>query len=212
MFANRLQAGELLAEKLRSYSRQDAIVLAIPRGGVPVAYSVAKRLSLPLDITLAKKVGHPMNREYAIGAVSLTEHFINPHEQVTQSYIDEEVAAVRKNLRDMYTRYMGDRTPEPLKGKILIVVDDGIATGNTLLATVHMLRRSEPARIVVAAPVASRSSVELLSKVADEVVVVMSPPSFRGVGEFYEEFGQTSDKEVVYYLDKWKKEMPGDEH
>lgn len=207
MFANRIQAGELLAEKLKEYSNEDAIVLALPRGGVPVAYSVAKKLSLPLDITLAKKVGHPMNREYAIGAVSLTEYFINPHEQVTQSYIDEEVAAVRNKLREMYTRYMGNKQPEPLKDKTVIVVDDGIATGNTLLATVSMLRRSDPARIVVAAPVASKSSVQLLSQVADEVVVAMLPPSFRGVGEFYEEFGQVSDKEVIFYLDKWKKEM-----
>lgn len=194
----------LLAEKLEKYRNDPGVILAVPRGGVPVAYAVARQLGLPLEVILTKKIGHPANREYAIGAVSLTDEIIIPHSDVSDAYIENEIKVVREKLRKMYTKFMGEKEPEKLAGKTVIVVDDGIATGNTLLATINMLRKSNPAKIVIAVPVAAQDAYHKLSKVADEIVVVLLPESFYGVGAFYKEFEQVTDEEVMYYLDKLK--------
>lgn len=207
MFTDRIEAGRLLAEKLKKYQGQAGVILAVPRGGVPVAYAVAKELGLPLDLVLTKKIGHPMNREYAIGAVSLTDSFVIPHRGVSQFYIDREIKTIRERLKEMYRKFMGDKEPESLAGKIIIVIDDGIATGNTLMGTINMLRKDRPSKIVIAVPVASESAVQKLSEVADELVVVSIPEEFYGVGAFYENFEQVSDEEVIYYLDKWRREI-----
>jgi putative phosphoribosyl transferase len=207
MFTDRIEAGMLLAGKLKKYKGQPGIILAVPRGGVPVAYAVAKELGLPLDLILTKKIGHPVNREYAIGAVSLTDAFVVPHPGVSQFYIDREIKTIRERLKEMYRKFMGDNEPEPLAGKTVILIDDGIATGNTLLGTINMLRKSKPSKIVIAVPVASASAVQKLSKVADELVVVEIPEEFYGVGAFYENFEQVSDEEVIYYLDKLIRNM-----
>ncbi|HTI07855.1 MAG TPA: phosphoribosyltransferase family protein [Puia sp.] len=207
MFTDRTEAGKLLAEKLKKYQGRPGVILAVPRGGVPVAYTVAKELGLPLDLVLTKKIGHPVNREYAIGAVSLTDSFVIPHRGVSQSYIDQEIKTIRERLKEMYRKFMGDKEPEPLTGKTVIIIDDGIATGNTLLGTINMLRKSKPFKIVIAVPVASDSAVHKLSEVADELVVVLIPEEFYGVGDFYENFEQVTDDEVMYYLDKWRREV-----
>lgn len=204
MFQDRIEAGLLLADKLRKYKNDAGVVLAVPRGGVPVAYAVAKELGFPLEVILTKKIGHPLNKEYAIGAASLTDYFIIPHENVTEDYLKHELILVRDRLKDMYRRFMGEKEPEKLEGKTVIVIDDGAATGNTLLGTVNVIQKSNPGRIVIAVPVASRSAVQILSKVADEIVAVMIPEEFYGVGAFYEDFEQVNDEEVLYYLDKWK--------
>ena len=196
-----------MAEKLKKYQGQAGVILAVPRGGVPVAYAVAKELGLPLDLVLTKKIGHPMNREYAIGAVSLTDSFVIPHRGVSQFYIDREIKTIRERLKEMYRKFMGDKEPESLAGKTIIVIDDGIATGNTLMGTINMLRKDRPSKIVIAVPVASESAVQKLSEVADELVVVSIPEEFYGVGAFYENFEQVSDEEVIYYLDKWRREI-----
>ena len=202
MFHDRLEAGLLLAAKLKKYKNDPSIVLAVPRGGVPVAYAVAKELGFPVEVVLTKKIGHPTNKEYAIGAASLTDYFIVPHENVTEDYIEQELHRVRSRLKEMYIRFMGDKEPENLKGKTVIVIDDGIATGNTLLGTVNVLRKSNPGKIVIGVPVASKSAVQKLSKEVDEVVAVLIPEEFYGVGAFYEDFKQVSDEEVMFYLDK----------
>jgi putative phosphoribosyl transferase len=202
MFQDRLEAGILLAAKLRKYKAEPGIVLAVPRGGIPVAYAVAKELGFPIDIILTKKIGHPLNKEYAIGAASLTDYFVVPHDNITVDYVEEEVKNIRKRLREMYTKFMGDRDPISLQGKTVLVIDDGIATGNTLLGTINMLRKSQPRKIVIAAPVASASSIQKLSLEVDEVITVLVPEEFYGVGSFYEDFDQVTDEEVVYYLDK----------
>ncbi|HSC38145.1 MAG TPA: phosphoribosyltransferase family protein, partial [Chitinophagaceae bacterium] len=172
MFSDRTEAGTLLAGKLKNYQGQPGVILAVPRGGVPVAYAVAKELGLPLDIILTKKIGHPSNKEYAIGAVSLTDFFVIPHRDVTQSYIDREIVRIREKLREMYQKFMGGRQPERLTGKTVIIVDDGIATGNTLMGTINMLRKDKPAKIIIAAPVASKSAVQKLSGIVDEIIVL----------------------------------------
>jgi len=204
MFHNRLEAGLLLAAKLKKYKNDPGIVLAVPRGGMPVAYAVARELGLPVEVILTKKIGHPMNKEYAIGAASLTDHFVVPHEGVTEEYIEQELQRIRSRLKEMHTRFMGDKEPEKLEGKTVIVIDDGIATGNTLLGTVNVLRKSNPAKIVIGVPVASETAVQKLEKEVDEVVAVLIPEDFYGVGAFYEDFEQVSDEEVMHYLDKLK--------
>lgn len=203
MFYDRLEAGSLLAKQLKKFEKHDGVVLAVPRGGVPVAYVVARELSLPLELVLTKKIGHPMNKEYAIGAVSLTDYFIIPHEDVPESYISSEVENVRRKLRDMHDKFMGGREAVSLENKVVIVVDDGIATGNTMIATVNLLKKSNPAKLVIAVPVASHQSVSVLKKMVDEIIVLHIPEEFYGVGAFYEDFGQVSDEEVQYYLKKW---------
>lgn len=200
MFQNRIAAGELLAEKLARYKNEKGIVLAIPRGGVPVAYAVAKALDFPIEIVLTKKIGHPMNKEYAIGAASLTDFFVVPHEGVTMEYIEQELKEVRIRLKEMQRLYLGDRKPVKLEGKTIIIVDDGIATGNTILGTIRLLRKTHPKKIVIAVPVASRNAVEKLSQEADEVVVVLKPNELRSVGAFYEDFDQVNDEEVLSCL------------
>lgn len=203
-FRDRTEAGLLLAEKLTQYKGQPGVVLAVPRGGVPVAFEVARQLELPLELILTKKIGHPLNKEYAIGAASLSDHFVIPHEQVSDEYINSEIARIRRKLREMYAKFLGDREPELLAGKTVIVIDDGIATGNTLLGTIQVLRKSNPGRIIIAAPVASPQAVEKLSRLVDEMVVIFAPETFSGVGAFYEDFSQVSDEEVLDYLEKYR--------
>ena len=192
----------MLAAKLKKFKNDPGVVLAVPRGGVPVAYAVARELGFPVEIVLTKKVGHPMNKEFAIGAASLTDYFIIPDENISEEYIQQELKKIRFRLKEMYNRFMGDKEPENLKGKTVIVIDDGIATGNTMLGTVHVLRKIKPGKIIVAVPVASKTAVRELSKEVDEVVAVMIPDIFYGVGAFYEDFEQVTDEEVMFYLDK----------
>ena len=149
-----------------------------------------------------KKIGHPANKEYAIGAASLNDYFVIPHEYVTNEYIQHELVQIRSKLREMYKKFMGDKEPESLNGRTVIVVDDGIATGNTLLGTIQVLKKSNPGKIIIAVPVASSTAVEKLSKEVDELIAVLVPEEFYGVGAFYEDFRQVSDEEVMFYLDK----------
>lgn len=196
-FYNRSEAGRRLLSMLRKYQNIPGVILAVPRGGIPVAYEVAKELNIPLEIVLVKKLGHPANNEYAIGAVGLHDSFVIPHEDVTEQYIGEETKRVRRRLMEMKKKFMGDKDPENIKGKTVIIIDDGIATGNTLLATIRILRKSHPAKIIVAAPVASQSAIEKLRKEADEIVTLMIPETFYGVGAFYEDFRQLTDEKVI---------------
>lgn len=204
IFQNRIEAGLLLADKLKNYQAGTGLVLAIPRGGVPVAYAVAKELGLPIELILTKKIGHPTNKEYAIGAASLTDYFTIPHENVTEEYIQAEIVRIRTRLKEMYKIFMGDQQPADLQGKTVIIIDDGIATGNTLLGTIQLLRKSKPGKMIIAVPVASRSAVNKLAKEVDEIVVVYVPDQFYGVGAFYEDFEQVTDEEVIYYLEKMR--------
>ena len=207
MFHDRLDAGLQLAKKLRKYQGDPGVILAVPRGGVVVAYAVAKELGIPMGLILVKKLGHPANKEYAIGAVSLTDEFVIPHPDVSQEYIDEEIEDIRERLRMLYPKFTADEEPQDLKGKTVIVIDDGIATGNTLLMTVEMLKKREPSKIIIAVPVGSLNAVQKLSKKADEIVCLMIPESFYGVGAFYENFEEVSDDEVIYYLERLRREM-----
>jgi len=204
MFYDRIEAGIQLAQKLKKFSDDEGIVLAVPRGGVPVAYTVASALGFPLEIIFTKKIGHPFNKEYAIGAASLTDYFIIPHENISEDYIQEELQRVRARLKEMHAKFMGDREPVNLNGKTVIVIDDGIATGNTLMSTIQVLRKSKPRKIIIAVPVASRSAFQKLSKEVTEVIALLIPNRFDGVGAFYENFEPVTDDEVMMYIDKFR--------
>lgn len=202
MFRNRLEAGIILASKLNKYKKEDGIVLAIPRGGIPVAYAVAKELDFPLELVLIKKIGHPMNKEYAIGAAGLTDYFVIEHENVSKEYINQQLELIRSRLKEMQNKFIGNTEPLSIKGKTVIIVDDGIATGNTLLQTIKLLKKSEPAKIVIAVPVASDTAVEKLSKTVNEIVAVVIPEEFYGVGAFYEDFEQVNDDRAMIYINR----------
>ncbi|UKJ06715.1 phosphoribosyltransferase [Solitalea lacus] len=207
MYIDRLDAGEKLVKHLRKYQNDPGVVLAVPRGGVPIAYVVAKELGFPLNLLLAKKIGHPHNKEYAIGAVSLTDSYIVPHENVPEGYIELETERIRKKLREIHKKFMGDTEPVPLKDKTVIVIDDGIATGNTLMAAIGIIIKQEPAKVIIAVPVATQSAIQKLARLVDEIICPLIPSNFWGVGAFYENFEQVSDKEVIYYLNKLRAEL-----
>ncbi|MCS3798698.1 phosphoribosyltransferase [Niastella sp. OAS944] len=200
MFQDRIDAGLALSQHLQHYKRVDGVTLAVPRGGVPVAFPVAKILELPLDIILSKKIGHPMHKEYAIGAVSLTGKIVAPNAAATDDYIEQETMNIREQLKQMYVKYMGDKKPTPVKGRIVIIIDDGVATGNTLLSTIDIIRDEHPKKIVVAVPVASQQAAKKLSEVTDEFVCAWIPSKFNSVGEFYLDFTQVTDEEVIEML------------
>ncbi len=197
---DRIEAGILLSEKLKKYQHTDSVILAVPRGGVPIGYEIANRLHLPLDIVLSKKIGHPSNKEFAIGAVSLNAVILDEHPTIPEQYIEQEKARLTKLLKEQYKVYMGNRKPLSIEGKNVILVDDGIATGNTLLASIAMLRKKNPAKIIVAVPVIPYENVPIFENNTDEFIYLLAPQYFRGVGGFYEEFPQVEDEEVIQML------------
>lgn len=200
LLKDRIEAGLLLSEKLKKYQDSNSIVLAVPRGGVPVGYVIAKSLHLPLDIVLSKKIGHPNNSEFAIGAVSSDAVILDAHPNIPKKYIDDEIMRLQKLMQHQYQRYMGERKPLDVKGKNIILVDDGIATGNTLLASIQMLRKKNPAKIIVATPVIPFDNMAVFERNTDEFIYLIAPKYFRGVGAFYEEFNQVEDEEVQQLL------------
>ncbi|MFD0761221.1 phosphoribosyltransferase [Lutibacter aestuarii] len=204
MFINREQAGSLLADELLIYkNNKDVVVVAIPRGGVPVGYEIAKKLNLPLEIVLSKKIGHPFNKEYAIGAVTLKSKSLNEFiEGVTAHYIESEIKRIREVLTNRYKLYYGDRIPMNLQNKTVIVVDDGVATGRTLLSSIDLIKKENPANIVVALPVSSIAAFNTINElpIVKETICLLTPKNFRAVGQFYKDFRQVSDEKVIQLL------------
>jgi len=206
MFKNRIDAGIRLAEKLLEFKSQNVLVLAIPRGGLPLGAIVAKALNAPLDVALTKKIGHPYNKEYAIGAVSLKNIILSDAIGVTKGYIEEETTRLRKKLKERHNQYYKKGVSQDLKDKTVIIVDDGIATGNTILVTIELVKMQNPNKIVVAIPVAPPSTVRKLeaSSEVDEVICLETPYNFHAVGQFYQEFFQVSDQEAIRLLEESK--------
>ena len=201
-YKNRTKAGLVLAKKLAKYKNKNAVVVAIPRGGVPIGKIIAEYLNLPLEVELSKKIGHPFQPEYAIGAVSLDTRILEEGLEIPQKYIDEETEKIREMLRQRFQKYSQGRPRESLVGKIVIIVDDGIATGLTIESTVDLVAKHQPQKIVIAVPVAPSSSLEKLenNKAVDEIICPLIPLEFVSVGRFYEKFPQVSDEEVVQLL------------
>lgn len=199
-FKNRREAAIMLAGALRDYKNKNVVVLAIPRGGVPLGQVIAKELHVPLDIILSKKIGHPFQKELAIGAVSTEDYIIDTPVKIKQEYIEEEIANLREGMKNRYVQLRGNKKPLELKEKIVIIIDDGIATGNTAMLAVRMARRRKASRVIVAAPVISKEAEEMLKKEADKVVALEMPYNFRAVGEYYEDFQPLTDEEVMEML------------
>jgi putative phosphoribosyl transferase len=202
MLKNRFIAGRLLAEKLKEFKGKENVILAVPRGGIPVAYDIAKDLNLSVEIVLTKKIGHPRNKEYAIGAASLTDYFVNPHPEVTDAYVQSELRSIRKRLVEIQQKFKINEVPVNFANQTIIVVDDGMATGNTLLSTISIIKKSNPKQIIVAVPIASKEAVKMIAQKADRVITLSMPDPFYGVGAFYENFTEVNDDEVLSYIDK----------
>lgn len=208
MFKNRRQAGKLLATSLAQYqSRTDVIVFGLARGGVPVAYEVAKALHAPLDVIVVRKVGVPGQEELAMGAIAPEGLSVtNPSVINTLELSEGDLkAALKKERKELVRReqlYRGSKSYPDLKGKITILVDDGLATGATMRAALSWARSHKPATIVVAAPVASRSTCDQIKREKDHLLCIcnITPEDFWAVGLWYEDFSQVSDEEVMQFL------------
>lgn len=207
IFQNRAEAGQQLASRLVKYAnREDVVVLGVPRGGVPIAFEVATALNLPLDIFVLRKLGVPGHEEFAFGAIGsggvrVLDRQIVESVGLSDMVIELVTRAERAELARREQIYRGGRPPLDVRGKTVILVDDGIATGASLRAGVHAIRQMKPAAIVIAAPVAPRSTVHRLRHEVDDVVCVETPERFYGVGQFYHDFSQVSDEEVNALLD-----------
>jgi putative phosphoribosyl transferase len=205
-FRDRHHAGELLADVLSAYAnRTDTIVLALPRGGVPVAAEVARRLNLPLDVFVVRKLGLPGHPELAMGAIAsggvrvLNAEVVDAL-RVPESVLDEVTASEQQELERREHAYRDDRPPPELHGTTAILVDDGVATGSTMSAAIAALRQMDAGRIVVATPTIAQSTYTEMRRLADDIAAVIVPEDFYGVGQWYNEFTQTTDDEVRHIL------------
>jgi putative phosphoribosyl transferase len=209
IFRDRRDAGRQLAAACRAYAEADPVVIGLPRGGVVVAAEVAAALHAPLDIVVVRKIGSPFQAELAIGAVYeasgpqvLLDDILVQRLGVAERYIEHQV---QEQIREIHRRqhaYRGTQKPIPLRGRAVLLVDDGIATGASTRAALRAIRAQEPRLLVLAAPVASPDSLNTLKPEADQILCLLAPEHFRAVGEFYEDFDQTTDDEVIELLAK----------
>ena len=200
LFEDRYDAALHLVPLLEKYKQEDGVVLAVPRGGVPIGSVIAKHFKFPLEVLLTKKIGHPGSPELAIGAVSLESELIDHRYEVDDKYITRQIKKIRASLQERCTLFMGDRRPQDLKDKTVIIVDDGIATGNTILVSIKLIRTKHPRKIVVAVPVSPTITVGKIFDEADDFICVHISDEFFGVGQFYRDFSQVTDQEVVEYM------------
>ena len=206
MFANRAEAGKRLAEALDHLSGEEVVVLGVPRGGVEVAAEVAIQHGWTLDIVIPKKVGAPFNPELGLGAIApgvrvLDERMLETL-RVSEEYLDKEIRSQEEEIRRRTEAYRRGRAQADLEGKTAVVVDDGIATGGTAIAAVRWAKVQGAGRVILAIPVAPREAVAKLSKEADEVVCLATPEPFFAVGQWYGDFPQADDKQVIELLDR----------
>lgn len=220
-FRDRRQAGRELAQKLISYARRsDVVILALPRGGVPVGYEIAASLEVPLDVLIVRKLGVPGYEELAMGAIAsggirvLHDEVIRAAD-VPASVIEAVTADEQQELLRREQAYRGDHLPLSLENRVVVLVDDGLATGSTMRAAIAAVRQRRPAKVVIAVPVAAPETCDELKAEADEVQCARTPASFFGVGQWYEDFSQTTDEEVRELLQRARDDREkahGDEH
>lgn len=203
-FRDRADAGKKLAQALKQYQHQNGVVYALPRGGVVLGAEVARALGMPLDLIIPRKIGHPLQPEYAIGAVVESGEIVSNQQEVARvdpEWFRQEVEAERREARRRRELYLGGREPGSVAGKTAIIVDDGIATGLTMEVSIREARRRQPAHLVVAVPVAPPDTVERMSREVDDFVVLDRSPYYLGaVGAYYDYFPQTTDEEVIALL------------
>ncbi|MPZ87329.1 MAG: phosphoribosyltransferase [Nitriliruptorales bacterium] len=210
-FQDRHDAGTRLALRLRGEHLTDPIVLALPRGGVPVAFEVAKGLNAPLDVTVTRKIGAPSRPELAVGAIAeggepeLDRDMLNAL-RLTPRELAPTIALERAELERRMKHYRGDRQAPEIQGRTVLLIDDGLATGSTARAAVRSLRRRGPRRLVLAVPVCPPETARRLQEEADDVISLLTPPDFRAVGVWYVDFGQTSDAQVMTLLEQARRD------
>jgi len=204
IFEDRVDAGEKLAKALVDYSGADAVILAIPRGGVIVGEVVARQLGVPLDVVVPRKIGAPGNPELGLGAIAPGVRVIDPRMVemlgVSESYLERQIAAEEEEIERRLRAYRGGRPSADVAGKVAVVVDDGVATGGTAFAALRWAKAQGASTVVLAVPVAPGASIGRLEQEADRVVVLSAPEPFFAVGEWYRRFDQTTDEEVVAAL------------
>ncbi len=208
LFKDRVEAGRLLVRDLKELKGKEVVVLAIPRGGVIVANEVARALKSPLDLIIPRKVGAPGNPELAIGAVTQDGAAIIDKNTVrmlgvNEKYLEDEVKSQVEEVRRRMKKYRGERPYPKLKDKVVVLVDDGVATGYTMRAAIQSVRRQSPSSIWVAVPVGPPESIEELSREADRVVCLRMPEPFFAIGQFYERFEQVEDEELLQILEEY---------
>ena len=211
MYDSRVEAGKLLYKELLDYkNKKDAVVVTIPRGGVPLGSALAEKLNVPLELVLSKKIGHPFNKEYAIGAATLESKILsNSAAEVSGDYIENETKFIRELLKERFQLYYGSNKPIVLTNKIVILVDDGVATGNTLISSIKLIQQQKPAKIIVAVPVASKSALKRIQELVtiENTICLYAPANFHAVGQFYKDFDQVDDSEVIEILNKSRKNL-----
>jgi len=214
MFANRSSAGRRLSRRLQHLRHERPVVLALPRGGVPIAFEIAEDLDAPLDLVLVRKIGVPWQPELALGAVVdgphpqvLINHELAADLAIEESYITSETARQVEEIERRRKIYLGDREPVPLAGRTVIVVDDGIATGSTARTALRAVRTAGAAKTVLAVPVAPADTIEELRREVDEIVCLSCPRPFVAVGAHYAEFAQLADADVVTLLEKRRRAL-----
>jgi putative phosphoribosyl transferase len=211
MFADRAAAGRQLAHALVAYRDQPVVVYALPRGGVVLGVEVARFLEAPLDLILVRKIGHPLQPEYAIGAVSEDGHLMsNPNEAASWNteWFNNAVELALRETRRQRGVFLGDRKPVSVENKIAIIVDDGLATGFTMRAAIEVIRRRHPQRLVVAVPVAAPDIADKIRAEVDDLVVLHIPQRFGAIGAFYEQFDQIGDNEVIALMKSIDSQLP----
>jgi len=201
-FIDRFDAARQMAIHLEKYKPDSDVILAVPCSSIPLGYYLAKHFDFPLILLMSKRIGHPRNKEFAIGTVDLENSYIEERYGVPESYIREETMRIRKELNNRYKLFMGNRDPIDITDKTVIVVDDGIATGRTMLSTITMLRKKHPKKIVVAVPVSTKYAARRIKYEVDEFVCMNIPVSFLGVGNFYKKFAQITDREVITLMEE----------
>jgi predicted phosphoribosyltransferase len=195
-FTDRNDAAIQLAKLVSTHKGPQTVVLAIPRGGVPIGCVLAKMLQAPIDLLMAKKISYPGDPEYAIGAVCENETVIDTGSGVQHEYLAVQREKINQELKDRYTRLTGREEALPIRQKKVIITDDGIATGRTMLAAVRAVRKHQPAMLIVAVPICSKEAGAKLRPAVDELISCYYPDPFIGVGRFYSDFTQVTDQEV----------------
>ncbi|NET02439.1 MAG: phosphoribosyltransferase [Sphaerospermopsis sp. SIO1G2] len=209
-FHNRTEAGKMLAQSLIAYANyQDLLVLALPRGGVPVAFEVAKFLNAPLDVCIVRKLGVPGNKELAMGAIAFGDIGVLNYDVINTLRIDQEIintvaSEELEELKRRDFRYRGDAPPININNKTVILIDDGIATGSTISAAITLIKQQQPTKLILAIPIAPATTLENLKLVVDEIVCLQTPEVMSAIGLWYEDFSQTTDEEVSKLLNSFK--------
>ena len=202
MYKNRKEAGEKLANELKEFKDSDAILLAIPRGGVPVAYEIGKALNLDVDVIVVKKIEHPNNPEYAVGAASTSSSYINTKNirGVSEQYLEKQKQVKQEEAKAVYRQLRGDKEPLDLEGKNVVLVDDGVATGSTLRMAVRVVKNLGSNRVIVAVPVGSPQAIAMLKQEVNEVFCPFQPTMLGAIGQFYEDFSQVPTEQAKEML------------